>query len=100
MKSQVPTNVRKLELWRRLRGPCGLRFCLSCGKIRTLTAKLAKKHRKERKDYYQDVRNALLLDRFQYKYPGTPISTIAVPQKASVGRVIIVFSVQAAPIST
>lgn len=38
--------------------------------------------------------------RFQYKYPGTPISTIAVPQNAWVGRVMIVFSVQAVPIST
>ena len=38
--------------------------------------------------------------RFQYKYPGTPISTIAVPQNASVGRVMIVFSVHAVPIST
>jgi len=38
--------------------------------------------------------------RFQYKYPGTPISTMAVPQKASVGRVMIVFSVQAVPINT
>jgi hypothetical protein len=37
---------------------------------------------------------------FQYKYPGTPMSTIAVPQNASVGRVMIVFSVQAVPIST
>src|SRR5262249_47691501 len=36
--------------------------------------------------------------RFQYKYPGTPTSTIAVPQKASVGRVMMVFSVHAAPI--
>lgn len=40
------------------------------------------------------------LVRFQYRYPGTPISTIAVPQKASVGRVMIVFSVHAAPMST
>jgi len=38
--------------------------------------------------------------RFQYKYPGTPISTIVVPQNASVGRVMIVFSVHAAPINT
>jgi hypothetical protein len=38
--------------------------------------------------------------RFQYKYPGTPTSTIAVPQKASVGRVKIVFKVQAVPTST
>jgi hypothetical protein len=38
--------------------------------------------------------------RFQYKYPGTPSSTIVVPQKASVGRVRIVFRVHAAPINT
>ena len=44
--------------------------------------------------------SALRLLRFQYRYPGTPISTIAVPQNASVGRVMIVFSVHAAPIST
>ena len=38
--------------------------------------------------------------RFQYKYPGMPTSTIAVPQKASAGRVMIVLSVQAAPTNT
>ncbi len=38
--------------------------------------------------------------RFQYRYPGTPTSTIAVPQKASVGRVMMVFSVQAVPTRT
>ena len=38
--------------------------------------------------------------RFQYKYPGTPIRMIAVPQKASVGLVIIVFNVHAVPTST
>ena len=38
--------------------------------------------------------------RFQYKYPGTPISTIIVPASASVGRVKIVFNVQAVPMST
>ena len=38
--------------------------------------------------------------RFQYKYPGTPINTMVVPQKASVGRVRIVFRVHAAPINT
>jgi hypothetical protein len=43
---------------------------------------------------------ALRLLRFQYKYPGTPISMIAVPQNAWVGRVMIVFSVQVAPIKT
>src|SRR5258707_1379235 len=43
---------------------------------------------------------AFRLFRFQYKYPGTPISIIAVPQKASVGRVKIVFNVHAVPIST
>lgn len=43
---------------------------------------------------------AFRLLRFQYKYPGTPITTIAVPQNACVGRVIIVFSVHAVPIST
>jgi len=43
---------------------------------------------------------ALRLLHFQYKYPGTPISTIAVPQNASLGRVMIVFSVQAAPMMT
>ena len=46
------------------------------------------------------MRGAFLLSRFQYKYPGTPIDTIAAPQKASVGRVMMVFSVQAPPIST
>ena len=43
---------------------------------------------------------AFRLLRFQYKYPGTPTTTIAVPQNASVGRVMMVFSVHAAPIST
>src|SRR6266567_2391538 len=43
---------------------------------------------------------AFRLLRFQYKYPGTPISTIAVPQNASVGRVKIVFSVHTVPIRT
>jgi hypothetical protein len=43
---------------------------------------------------------AFRLPRFQYKYPGAPISTIAVPQNASVGRVMIVFSVHDAPTST
>ena len=43
---------------------------------------------------------AFRLPRFQYRYPGTPINTMAVPQKASVGRVMMVFSVQAAPTST
>ena len=42
----------------------------------------------------------LRLLRFQYKYPGTPMSTIAVPQNAYVGRVMIVFSVHVVPIST
>jgi len=40
------------------------------------------------------------LPRVQYKYPGTPISTIAVPQNASAGRVMIVFSVHATPTNT
>jgi hypothetical protein len=48
----------------------------------------------------QDTRGAFLLNRFQYKYPGTPIDTIAAPQNASVGRVTIVFRVQAPPTST
>ena len=43
---------------------------------------------------------AFLLIRFQYKYPGTPISTITVPPEDSMGRVTIVFSVQAPPIKT
>jgi hypothetical protein len=43
---------------------------------------------------------AFRLFRFQYRYPGTPIIMIAVPQKASVGRVKIVFNVHAVPTST
>ena len=35
---------------------------------------------------------------FQYKYPGTPSRMIPIPTKASVGRVMIVFSVHAVPI--
>lgn len=42
----------------------------------------------------------LRLLHFQYRYPGTPISTIAVPQNASDGRVMIVFNVHAAPMMT
>jgi len=37
---------------------------------------------------------------FQYKYPGTPISTMAAPAIASFGRVMIVFKVHAAPAMT
>lgn len=40
------------------------------------------------------------LPRFQYKYPGTPINTIIVPTSACLGRVMMVFSVQAPLIST
>ena len=39
----------------------------------------------------------LRLPRFQYRYPGTPISTIAALPRASVGRWIIVLSVQVTP---
>lgn len=42
----------------------------------------------------------LRLFHFQYKYPGIPISTMAVPQNASVGRVMMVFNVQAEPMNT
>ena len=48
----------------------------------------------------QEIEDAFLLVLFQYKYPGTPISTITVPAKDSMGRVTIVFSVQAPPIKT
>jgi hypothetical protein len=37
---------------------------------------------------------------FQYKYPGTPTSTIVAPQNASDGRWMIVLSVQATPTRT
>jgi hypothetical protein len=44
--------------------------------------------------------SAWRLLRFQYKYPGTPIRTMAMLQKASRGRWMIVFNIQAAPIRT
>src|SRR5579863_1574888 len=47
-----------------------------------------------------DYTDTFRFPRFQYKYPGTPTSTIAVPQNASEGRVMIVFSVHAPPINT
>ena len=78
---------------------CGLRFLYASGKVKIFTAKDAKDFRKGRKGN-QEMRAAFLLIRFQYKYPGTPIDTIAAPQNASVGRVTIVFKVQAPPIST
>jgi hypothetical protein len=53
-----------------------------------------------RSNIFYSTAAAFRLLRFQYKYPGTPTSTIAVPQKASLGRVMIVFSVHAAPTST
>ena len=38
--------------------------------------------------------------RFQYRYPGTPISTMIAPHRASVGRSMMVLSVQATPTIT
>jgi hypothetical protein len=40
------------------------------------------------------------LPRFQYKYAGTPISTMNMLQKLSAGRFHVVFASQATPIST
>ena len=69
------------------------------GNIQSFNRKGRKGHRKGRKEN-QELRGAFLLMRFQYKYPGTPISTIAVPAKDSTGRVMMVLSVQAPPIRT
>ena len=54
----------------------------------------------EEQESFYFIATLFRLLRFQYKYPGTPTSTIAVPQNASAGRVMMVFSVQAAPTST
>src|ERR1019366_6533191 len=61
--------------------------------------KVSGKDYREAQDRQGEFQAASLsrLLRFQYKYPGTPISTIAAPQKASVGRWMMVLSVQAAP---
>ena len=82
-------------------------FASFCGKdfdfVVTHTKILNRKGREERSQRPQRVqesRDAFLLSHFQYKYPGTPIDTIAAPQNASVGRVTIVFRVQAPPTST
>src|SRR5271154_2305302 len=50
--------------------------------------------------YFYSTTTAFLPLHFQYKYPGTPASTISVPASASIGRVTIVFNVHAAPMST
>ncbi len=78
---------------------CGKEVNFAVTHAKISTAKFAKRSRKGRKGS-QEMRGAFLLMRFQYKYPGTPMSTMAAPQKASVGRVMIVFSVHAPPMIT
>lgn len=78
---------------------CGKDFDFAVTHAKILNRKGREGFRKGRKGN-QEMRAAFLLIRFQYKYPGTPISTIAAPQKASVGRVTMVFSVHAPPMMT
>ena len=59
-----------------------------------------RKERPQRPQRVQESRDAFLLSHFQYKNPGTPNNTIATPANACVGRVTIVFRVQAPPTST
>ena len=78
---------------------CDKDFDFAVTHARILNRKGREGFRKGRKGN-QEVGDAFPLVRFQYRYPGTPISTIAAPQKASVGRVTMVFSVHAPPMMT
>jgi hypothetical protein len=78
---------------------CGKDLDFAATHAKTLNRKGHEGFRKVRKGN-QETRGAFLLIRFQYKYPGTPNSTIATPASACVGRVTIVLSVHALPINT
>src|SRR5208282_703865 len=86
VKTLSPSSVQRVAKQKRLK------VCARSANLST------RKSRREKADEFQAASLARLL-RFQNKYPGTPISTIAAPQKASFGLWMMVLSVHATPTS-
>jgi hypothetical protein len=83
-----------------LRDLCGKDFEFAAATRPKILSRKGRKERPQRPQRVQESRDAFLLSHFQYKNPGTPNNTIATPANACVGRVTIVFRVQAPPTST